>query len=500
MVKSQGNETMQSYKVKQNDAFIGRKHEIKRLDDLLSRNEASFLVVYGRRRVGKTELIEQYFRNRCVFKFEGIESDSDNVLTTKAEQISNCSKRLAKYMENPIIAKAACNDWTDFFELIDDVASKENVVLYFEEIQWLVGYKSDFFAQLKPFWDDSWRHNKNLVLVLCGSSVSFIVNQFLSNKALYSRAQEEIHLKPFNFIEIGKFLPNFGKREQMVAQLTVGGICEYLKQVKGKGTLLTNLCRKSFLPNSFFAIEYEKIFVSSLATNRYYKSVIEFLAKNKFAEIKDLEKACRVKSGGHLTEVLVDLEKCGFIQKYVPLHKNENSKLLRYTIDDEYLLFYYRFIRPIEKCIKNGDYNEHPEKALNRINFNQIMGYSFERWCRKNHYIFARIMGFNGVAYESGTFFDRKSCNIEKGFQIDLMYIINGSKIIFCEIKYDSGSMQSGVYEKMISRKNLFLQSMPKYSNYTFEMVLITAEKPTNEIDDFDLVITLDEISNEQYW
>ena len=491
---------MQPYKIKHNPRFIGRKHEIERLDDLLSRDEASFLVVYGRRRVGKTELIEQYFGDRCVLKFEGIEPDSAGKGATQPEQILDCQKRLARYVENPLIARAACDGWTDFFELLDETAARENVVVYFEEIQWLAGYQSDFFARLKPFWDDSWRHNRNLVLVLCGSSVSFIVKQFLSNKALYSRAQEEIHLKPFNLVESGEFLSGLGPRELMTAQLTVGGICPYLKQVGGRGTLLSNLCRKSFLPNAFFAIEYDKIFVSSLAANRHYKAIIEYLSRKKFAAVSDLEKACKVKSGGHLTEVLVDLEKCGFIQRYAPLHRSEDGKLRRYAIDDEYLLFYNRFIRPVKKRIENGEYRQHPEKALNRMNLDQVMGYSFERWCRKNHSVFARIMGFSGVEYESGSFFDRKSCRNDRGFQIDLMYIIKGSKVIICEIKYGPGGVRAGVYNQMVERRDLFLQSLPKYKNYTFETALITTEQGGQDLSGFDHVITLDDICNDHYW
>ena len=491
---------MRSHQIRKNPAFVGRRHEIERLDDLMRRDEATFLVVYGRRRVGKTELIEQYFRDRTVLKFEGIEPDGEDHSRTRAEQIGNCLKRLAHYLENPLLARVTCDTWTDFFELVNETAVKEDVVLYFEEVQWLCGYRSDFFAELKPFWDDSWRHNKKLDLVLCGSSVSFIINQFLSNRALYSRAQEEIHLKPFSFVEIAGFLSGMGPSDLMTAQLTVGGICEYLKQIKGRGTLITSLCRRSFLPNAFFAIEFDKIFVSSLASNRNYRTIIEYLSKRKFGSVNDLEKACNVKGGGHLTDVLIDLEKCGFIQRYAPLHKGAESKLVRYSIDDEYLHFYYRFIHPIRKRIENGDYRQHPEKALNRMNLNQTLGYSFERWCRKNHALLARIMGFSGVEYESGAFFDRKSCKLAKGFQIDMMFIIKGSKIVICEIRYGAGNIRPGVQAELVAKRDLFLQSMPKYRNHTFETALITTVKGNQDTSVFDHVITLDQICDSRYW
>ena len=194
------------------------------------------------------------------------------------------------------------------------------------------------------------------------------------------------------------------------------------------------------------------------------------------------------------------MEKCGFILRYTPLHRSEEGKLRRYAIDDEYLLFYNRFIRPVKKRIESGEYRQHPEKALNRMNLDQIMGYSFERWCRKNHSLFARIMGFSGVEYESGSFFDRKSCRIDRGFQIDLMYIIKGSKIIICEVKYGPGGVHAGLYGQMVERRDLFLQSLPKYKNYTFETALITTECGEQDLTEFDHVITLEDICDDRYW
>jgi hypothetical protein len=116
------------------------------------------------------------------------------------------------------------------------VASKKEIVLYFEEVQWLANYQTDFFSELKPFWDDVWRHNHKLIVVICGSSTSFIIKNLIADRALYGRVQEEFFLKPFELGEIAEFLPKLGKKEIMTAQLCVGGIPEYLGRVKGHGT------------------------------------------------------------------------------------------------------------------------------------------------------------------------------------------------------------------------------------------------------------------------
>jgi len=109
-------------------------------------------------------------------------------------------------------------------------------------------------------------------------------------------------------------------------------------------------------------------------------------------------------------------------------------------------------------------------------------------------------MGFSGVEYRSGSFFDRKSCRNDRGFQIDLMYIIKGSKVIICEIKYGPGGVRAGVYNQMVERRDLFLQSLPKYKNYTFETASITTEQGGQDLSGFDHVITLDDICNDRYW
>ena len=497
---------MNPYRIKKNPNFVGRTHEIRQIEACVSQDSASFIIIYGRRRVGKTELIEQFFRDRRVLKFEGLEVDEPtktDLDRSREAQLRDCRRRLARYLENPLISRVACGTWTEFFELLDETARKQDVVLYFEEVQWLAGYHSDFFAELKPFWDDRWRHNRRLTLVLCGSSPSFLIGQFTAGKALYARAQLQIYLKPFALPEIKRFLPKLGNREVMQTQLAIGGVVEYLKQLKGQGAVVPAICRKSFEPNAFFSLEFDRIFVSSLGSNRYYRRVVEALSRRRFATAKELEKACSGGGGGHFTDVLRDLEICGFISRYTPLHKDDNtSKLVRYNIADEYLRFYYNFIHPIRKRIAAGEYVGQPDRALNRTRFLQIQGLNFERWCRDHHHIFSRILGFHGVEYMAGPFFDRRSRETDKGFQIDLMYIIKGSKIVLCEIKYPGGPWDRNLLRAVEEKRDAFLRSQARYRDYSVETVLIVPECPASHRSraTFDRVITFDQIFDDRYW
>lgn len=497
---------MKYYAIKKNPHFVGRKAEWRRLDEICGEDKARLIAVYGRRRVGKTELVEQYFRASNVLKFEGIEIPPDDPRSSKERellQIAQSLNRFADYMENPLLARLSLKTWTEFFELLHQHIQKRKVALYFEEVQWLADYQSCFFAEMKPFWDDHWRHLPGLTVVLCGSSTSFIMEQLLSDKALYGRVQEQFHLKPLNLMEIKSFLKKHGNQEVMKAQLLVGGICEYLKRLTGPGPLLTRLCKQSFTPSSYFFAEHQKIFISRLAHNRHYQNILEFLGQKPFATAGQIAQKVREnpKSGGSLTRILVDLEDCSFIVKYASLHKTENSKLVRYTLADEYLQWYYKFIKPKKRGIEAGQFISDPLLALNRRSFETVMGFNFERWCRKNAHLFARIMEFAGVDYQSGAFFHRK-IEDQPGFQIDLMYIIKGSKVVICEIKYTEGRIHPSVYDQVRQKSDLFGKLMPQYKNYTFETVLITPRGPKKKesYGPFDRVITFDEIFDLKYW
>ena len=138
--------------------------------------------------------------------------------------------------------------------------------------------------------------------------------------------------------------------------------------------------------------------------------------------------------------------------------------------------WYYKFLNPVAKNIDRGKYTAHPLGGVNKRSLEVSLGFGFERWCRRNAHLFAKILGFSGVDYEAGSFFDRKSDEQEPGFQIDLMYIVRGSKIFICEIKYFDGKMGPEVGAQVKKKIQLFGQRMPKYKNYTFESVLITPE------------------------
>ena len=166
-----------------------------------------------------------------------------------------------------------------------------------------------------------------------------MLDKVVHSKALYNRSQHEIHLQELSIAETKTVLKNRSKREVFNAYLTVGGIPEYLKWINKESSIFLGLCTHALTSGSFFSRDYEKIFTSSLAHNKHYQEIISLLGKHKFMSREQLATKLKVSSGGTLSTLLIDLEKCGFISKYHPFNLHDRTNVTRYAIADNYLYF-----------------------------------------------------------------------------------------------------------------------------------------------------------------
>lgn len=480
-------------KIKINPKFVDRIIEMDKLRKAAATDEAVIIIMAGRRRVGKTELLEQTFRERNILKFEGVEG------LTQKEQFSNVMRQLADYANEALVAKTQIDSWSEFFKILAEYTQIGQWTIYLEELQWLANYESTLISELKYVWDNYFRHNPQLVIILCGSAPSFMLEQVVHSRSLYNRSQYELNLREFNLIEAQTFLKKRNAKEVLDAYLTVGGIPEYLKWMNKESSVYLSLCNHSFSADSFFSKEYQKIFTSSLSKNKHYHGIIEILSDRKFSTRNDLVKALKIKSGGGITSLLSDLEKSGFIEKYSPFNLADDSKLARYAISDNYLHFYNKFIRSIYKKIENGHYNHNPVAALNRDSYVKWLGLAFERFCRKYHAVIAKILGFPGVQYQAGAFFSRSTDKLLPGYQIDLIFDRADKVYTICEIKYTQDKVSSKVIDEFERKLELF----PNKGNKTIQKVLICNEGPDTALQNrfyFDQVITRTDLFNPLYW
>ena len=426
-------------------AFVGREYETERLRRIIAEREASVATVYGRRRVGKTTLIEHVFTSPFVIKCEGIEGRDQR------HQRESMLEQFAEQVGIPALKHANPDSWRSLLRLMTEFLVEGRKTLYLEEFQWLSGYQGELIAEIKYFWDNYWRKNETFILILCGSSPSFMVSKVIRSKAMHNRALHEFHLLPFSMREIHQFLGQERSREEALdALLLVGGIPEYLKYLRQESSLYLSLARNAFTPNAFFAGEYDRVFISSLEHNPHYKKVVAFLGAKRNATRNEIAKHLGIASGGNLTDVLADLELCGFIRRYTPFDKSPTSLLARYEIADPYLQLYHRVIEPRLSDIREGRYRENPLGAFNIQQMEQWLGYSLERHCRSHAHRVAEHLGFSDVDYRAGAFFNRGTDRGNRGFQIDLVYQRADRVVTLCEIKNNSAPISVSDARKIV--------------------------------------------------
>lgn len=230
-----------------------------------------------------------------------------------------------------------------------------------------------------------------------------------------------------------------------------------------------------------------------MSQNKHYREIIELLSQYRFLSREDLATKLQTASGGTLSDVLVDLEKCGFISKYRPYNLSDRTNVIRYAIMDNYLHFYFSFIKPIETRIANGDYDDAPQSAIKMDSYAKWLGFAFERWCRQYNRVIAKILGFSGVQYRSGPYFSRTTNKADPGYQMDLVFDRADNVYTVCEIKY----LQSPAGVKVIVDMEKKLSLFPNKGNKTIHKVLICNEGADSTVLErayFDQVITCDDL------
>ena len=468
--------------------FVGRARELCLLHQISTKNESSIITVYGRRRVGKTELIQKAYGDRTLLKFEGIEGQSD------AFQRKTFLTTLAKYTGDAALNYAETANWFQVFDLLAPYVKQGSVTIFLEELQWMANYESELIGCIKYAWDNYFKSNPNLILILCGSSASFIIKEVVQSRALYNRSSYEIPLLPFTLDETKEF---FGiaasKNYVMDAYLSVGGIPEYLKKLKNETSVYLGLMKNSFYKESAFRFEFDKIFVSSFKDNPNYRKTIEFLSKKRFASRPEILKFLEKSSGGNISNVIEDLELCQIINSYTPFNQPESQLLKRYEISDPFIQYYIKFIKPEINQIEKNQFLQNPERAMPVDLWKQFLGYSFERFCKYNTEAIAKILGFNGIQYKVGSFYSKVTKSNDPGFQIDLIYARSDKVMTVCDIKYKDERYD-------LNDANGFLKSLeqlPKENNRYVQKVLISSSDPTETVLSngcFDRVIKIEDL------
>lgn len=414
--------------------IIGRKKEQQQLGRLLESKEAEFLVVYGRRRVGKTFLIRNYFKDQFTFyhtALSPLELDETDLLKAQLQNFTSSLRRYGCQVdEEP-------KDWLSAFDILINFLKekKEKLVVFLDELPWLDTPKSGFITAFEHFWNGWAAGQDNLLLIACGSATTWIVDKLLANKGgLYNRVTREMHLAPFTLKECEDYYLEHGinmdRYDQTQCYMAIGGIPYYMSFIEPGYSFAQNIDNLFFSKTGKLTVEFNRLFGSIFSSPEQHKQIIRLLANHREGlKREDICKYLNIKSGGTLSKILEALIVSDFITKYQYFGKSKRE--VYYKLTDFYSLFYIRFV---EKQRKNN-----PEFWQNNQlspSANAWRGLTFEDVCMIHTTQIRSALGIEGVQAEFSPWHYIPEDKNEKGAQIDLLINRSDRIINICEMKF----------------------------------------------------------------
>lgn len=460
--------------------FIGRKQELASLNKLLEKDTASLVVLKGRRRVGKSKLIEEFAKKTHFIRISGYAPNKD---TTAQNQRDTFGSQLSKYIGLPNMTST---DWTDLFILLaKSIPTKKKVTVLLDEISWLGSKDKGFTAKLKDAWDYHFSKHNNLILVLCGSVSSWIEKEIIQSTAFLGRPTLNMNLKELSLNESNEFWQrkshsHISAFEKLKILSLTGGIPRYLELINVRETAEENIKRLSFYPDSPLIDEFKNIFSDIFGKrSTIYKSIIKALLQGPIEQATLLECINRKKSG-QISEYLDELELAGFIRRdYVWSIKNKKqTRLSKYRIKDNYLRFYLKYIDQNIQSIKDGLFLE---KSLESFSgWNTMLGLQFECLVQNNMLKITELLKINPNDLEAcGPYFQKNTAR-KPGCQIDLMIQTKQNILYVCEIKFNRNPIGMNLINEVKTKINNLI--IPR--NYTCLPVLVHVNNITDELYD----------------
>lgn len=472
--------------------FVGRKEELMQLEGLLAKETASLVVVRGRRRIGKSTLVQEFGKKfSSYFEFSGLPPEK---MATAQDQREEFSRQLRRQAGIPAVKG---DDWGDLFWHLGQVTQKGRILILFDEISWMGGKDALFLGKLKNAWDQYFKKNPRLILVLCGSVSGWIDENILKSTGFLGRISLELMLQELPLRDCvafwGKNQERISSHEKFKILCVVGGVPRYLEEIKPSLSAEENIRLLCFVEGGILVHEFDHIF-SDLFSRRapIYKKIVSALVKG--AQIREqLLKNLRVDKGGVITHYLEDLENAGFICRDRVWHFKEKSpsKLSRYRLKDNYLRFYLKYIEPNRESIRRGRLSCPSLGVLPQ--WEAIIGYQFENLVLNNrHVVYEKLHLAPHEVTSDNPFFQKKSAT-QAGCQIDYLIHAKFNTLYVCEIKFSRYSLKKEViYEVGEKMKRL---KIPK--NFTLRPVLIYAAgeigAEITESGFFDKIISFDE-------
>jgi len=462
--------------------FIGRERELKKLNSLYGTDIFQFPVIYGRRRVGKTALINEFIRGKDAISFTGIES-------TASQNLENLSHAIHHYVggagEAPIYSS-----FQSALEAIFKLSENKRLVFSIDEYPYVAKAYKPFSSVLQKLID-KYKDNSQLYLILCGSSMSFMEEQVLGYKSpLYGRRTAQFKILPFDFAESRKYFKNFSDEDMALIYGIVGGTPQYLLQINDSLSVEDNIKDNVLDPNSYLFEEPANLLKQEVQKASLYNAIISAIATGctKLSEIS-------VKVGEPTSACAICLKKLlalDIIKKETPF-KEDSTKKTIYIIDDNLFRFWYRFVPQNLSLLQNSMIDVAYKSVSDGMS--TYMGMVFEEICKQYLWQLNRMSKTPATFTELGRWWGNDP-NEKKQVEIDMIAECNNDTAIFGECKWTNERVDTKVLETLLYRSGLF-----HYKNvylYLFSKSGFTkgCEEKADELGNVTLVTFQDIMNN----
>ncbi|MBT3714577.1 MAG: ATP-binding protein [Anaerolineae bacterium] len=357
--------------------FLDRRKELQQIEKLWDSPHAEFLVLYGRRRVGKTALLVEWMRQskqRALY-WVATHTSSANQLRSFSQAVYNFTNPNTPAPENFSYAS-----WQQAFQEVASLAEKERLALFIDEFTYLLEVTPDIAGQLQNLWDHL-LSKRNLFLCLSGSHLGMMKREFLSYQApLYGRASAQLYLQPFSFGATARFFPNYSAVDRVAIYAIFGGVPAYWERIDPQKTISQNIKDNLLTPNNLLQAEPKLLLQDFVSDPHNYISILSAIANGAHV-LKEIVASTGLASG-HVSKYLSVLKDSGFVERRIPITVKKNSRAGRYHITDPYLRFYFRFLENRQEQLALGIQDQAlAEISKHLIDF--IGTYTWEEICRE---------------------------------------------------------------------------------------------------------------------
>ena len=455
--------------------MIGRMKEMNQLEAMYSSNRFEFMVMYGRRRIGKTTILQEFSKRHKTIFFSAQEKND-------ALNLQDFSRLIQEYFDGSFIANFA--NWEDALNYISRKVQDHRTVLIIDEFPFLAETNPSIKSILQHRIDHDWKE-RNIFLILCGSSVSFMLNDVMGYKSpLYGRSTGSMEVLPFDYLESAEFFPDYSEEDRIIAYGILGGVPRYLNAFDSKRSLRENIISEILTEGAFLNDEPQTLLRMELREPAVYNSILEAVANgcNRVVEIADRIHEEKSKC----SKYILTLQTLRLLEKHVPCGEPESSKKGIYVITDNFYRFWYRYVFSNKSSYEMLGIDKAADEIMGEIS--DYMGPVFEDICRQYLIRQAKTGKLPFVPYVIDKWWGNNPV-IKAQDDVDLLALDKKKeKGIFVECKFRNRPMAMEEYDDLVTATEAFPSVKEKKLIFISRGGFTEAVKRRAEEEDVDLV------------